>query len=29
MLASFILFVIYNSVYEKLILEFTGIKVIY
>ena len=28
-LASFISFVIYNSFYEKLILEFTGIKVIY
>ena len=29
MLDSFILFVIYNLIYEKLILEFTGIKVIY
>ena len=29
MLASFILFVIYSSIYEKLILEFTGIKVIH
>ena len=29
MLASFILFVIYNSIYENIILEFTGIKVIY
>ena len=29
MLASFILFVICNSIHENLILEFTGIKIIY
>ena len=29
MLASFILFLIYNSIYEKPILEFRGIKIIY
>ena len=29
MLASFILFVKCNSIYENLMLEFTGIKVIY
>ena len=29
MLASFILFVIYNSIYGKLILEFAGIEFIY
>ena len=29
MLASFILFVIYSSIYENIIVELTGIKVIY
>ena len=29
MLASFILFVLCNSIHENLILEFAGIKVIY